>query len=267
MSAPGPRAMTPAPRWSPRCRAHHLYSCRSRPSGPELETNVRAPRDRRPTLATTNFVKSDGASRLRVSPLGAEVLVRRSGCPGSRATPLATPALRRSTRFARASTPPRHYVGNAGPRRSFSGIVAGSPVLPECTLDREDCEEDVGKATVPPDVVHAAFLGTGARRCPRASKETWSNMRWLGRHAPDSDEWDTSVGADVLGPLSPNATPASRGGVAHAAVRLCPPGSGEQGSSAGDALARKSHRVDLPASAPLASRLSIAIACTRRRGR
>jgi hypothetical protein len=48
----------------------------------------------------------------------------------------------------------------------------------------------------------AAFLGfRGSTLAVRAAKDTWSRMRGLGNAAlPISDGWDTSVGADVLGP-------------------------------------------------------------------
>jgi hypothetical protein len=47
-----------------------------------------------------------------------------------------------------------------------------------------------------------AFVGVrGTTIAARTSKDTWSRMRGLGSATlPISEDWDTSVGADVLGP-------------------------------------------------------------------
>jgi hypothetical protein len=48
----------------------------------------------------------------------------------------------------------------------------------------------------------AAFIGIpGTTVAVRTSKDTWTRMRGLGSATlPISEDWDTSVGADVLGP-------------------------------------------------------------------
>jgi hypothetical protein len=64
-------------------------------------------------------------------------------------------------------------------------------------------DETLGKATVPDRMsFSAAFVGIrGTTIAVRTSKDTWSRMRGLGSPTlPISEDWDTSVGADVLGP-------------------------------------------------------------------
>ena len=61
----------------------------------------------------------------------------------------------------------------------------------------------LAKANVPDRMsFSAAFVGIrGTTIAVRTSKDTWSRMRGLGSPTlPISEDWDTSVGADVLGP-------------------------------------------------------------------
>jgi hypothetical protein len=61
----------------------------------------------------------------------------------------------------------------------------------------------LAKANVPDRMSFSvAYVGIrGTTIGARTSKETWSNMRGLGSATlPISDDWDTSIGADVLGP-------------------------------------------------------------------
>jgi len=61
----------------------------------------------------------------------------------------------------------------------------------------------IGKGNVPDRLaLGVAFLGIkGTSIAARTAKDKWSNMRGLGSATlPISDAWDTSVGADVLGP-------------------------------------------------------------------
>jgi hypothetical protein len=61
----------------------------------------------------------------------------------------------------------------------------------------------LAKANVPDRMSFSvAFVGVrGTTIAARTSKETWSRMRGLGSATlPISEDWDTSVGADVLGP-------------------------------------------------------------------
>ncbi|MFL5608563.1 MAG: hypothetical protein ACJ8AD_19060, partial [Gemmatimonadaceae bacterium] len=113
-----------------------------------------------------------------------------------------------STRYAPAvDSSTVTYVGNA-----FSagvevytgryGVVAAS-YRRGGTLSLKGGDATIGKANVPDRLaLSAAYLGIrGTSIAVRAAHDTWSNMRGLGSATvPITDSWDTSVGADVLGP-------------------------------------------------------------------
>lgn len=113
-----------------------------------------------------------------------------------------------STRYARlADTSTVTYVGSA-----FSGgveVYAGRAAVfaasyrrgGDLTLKRGDTTKADARA---PDrlALSAAFLGVrGTTIAVRTARDTWSNMAGLGSSGlAIHDSWDTSVGADVLGP-------------------------------------------------------------------
>ena len=113
-----------------------------------------------------------------------------------------------STRFASLiDTATVGYTGNAysagievlaGKNLSLAASYRkGGPL----SLKRGDTT--LANAHVPDRVgFSAAFLGIkGTTVAVRTSKDTWSNMQSLGSSSLKiSDKWDTSVGADVLGP-------------------------------------------------------------------
>ena len=113
-----------------------------------------------------------------------------------------------STRYAGiVDTSTVTYVGNAysGGVEVYTGRYAvlaasyrrGGPL----SLKRGDTT--VSNARVPDRLaLSAAYLGIrGTSIAVRAAREEWSDMRGLGSAAlPISDAWDTSIGADVLGP-------------------------------------------------------------------
>jgi hypothetical protein len=113
-----------------------------------------------------------------------------------------------STRYARlVDTSTVTYVGNA-----FSGgleVYAGRAAVfaasyrrgGNLTLKRGDTTK--AEARVPDRLaLSAAFLGIrGTTIAVRTARDTWSNMAGLGSAGlAIHDSWDTSVGADVLGP-------------------------------------------------------------------
>jgi hypothetical protein len=113
-----------------------------------------------------------------------------------------------STRYAGiVDTATVTYVGNA-----YSGgveVYAGrSSVLTASyrrggPLSLKHGDTTLSTARVPDRLaLSAAYLGIrGTSLAIRTAKEQWSNMRGLGSASlPISDGWDTSVGADVLGP-------------------------------------------------------------------
>jgi hypothetical protein len=113
-----------------------------------------------------------------------------------------------STRYARlVDTSTVTYVGNA-----FSGgveLYAGRAAVfaasyrrgGNLTLKRGDTTK--AEARVPDRLaLSAAYLGIrGTTIAVRTARDTWSNMAGLGSSGLSiHDSWDTSVGADVLGP-------------------------------------------------------------------
>jgi len=179
-----------------------------------FETNVRGVQHvGDTTLATTNFFKSDGAIadvRLALAWVPAQWL-RLGGAVHAITGDNRLNNSQRfddSTRFAPLiDTSTVTYVGTAVSAGfelfagSFAGIAGSYRKGGSMSVKHGD--ETLSKANVPDRIsISAAFLGIkGTSIAARTSKDTWSNMRGLGSAAlPISDAWDTSVGADVLGP-------------------------------------------------------------------
>ncbi|MEO8561968.1 MAG: hypothetical protein ABI601_07835 [bacterium] len=179
-----------------------------------FETNVRGvQRIGDSTLATTNFFKSDGAiADVRVSLAWVPTSWLRLGVAGHAIT--GDNRLNNSQRFDDSTrfaplidTSTVTYVGTAVSAgfELFAGSVAGiaGSYRKGGSMSVKHGDETIATANVPDRMsISAAFLGIkGTTVGARTSKDTWSNMRGLGSPGlPISDAWDTSVGADVLGP-------------------------------------------------------------------
>jgi hypothetical protein len=125
-----------------------------------------------------------------------------------------------STRFARlVDTNTVTYVGNA-----FSGgveLYAGQQAVFAASyraggsLSLKHGDTTMAHAHVPDQLaLSAAYLGIrGTTLAVRTAHESWSRMNGLGSAAVSiHDGWDTSVGADVLGPRFANHSLQLRGG-------------------------------------------------------
>lgn len=164
-------------------------------------------------LPTTNFFKSDGAigdARLALSWAPANWI--RLGVAGHAITGdnrlRSTQQFDDSARYAAiVDTSTVTYVGTA--------VSAGTAVFIANTvglaasyrkggsMSVKHADTTLAKANVPDRMsFSAAFVGVrGTTIAVRTSKDTWSRMRGLGSpNLPISEDWDTSVGADVLGP-------------------------------------------------------------------
>jgi hypothetical protein len=164
-------------------------------------------------LPTTNFFKSDGAigdARLALSWAPASWI--RLGVAGHAITGdnrlRSTQQFDDSARYAAiVDTSTVTYVGTA--------VSAGTAVFIANTIGLaasyrrggamsvKHADTTLAKANVPDRLsLSAAFVGVrGTTIAVRTSKDTWSRMRGLGSPTlPISEDWDTSVGADVLGP-------------------------------------------------------------------
>jgi hypothetical protein len=179
-----------------------------------FETNVRGVQHiGDSTLATTNFFKSDGAiADVRVSLAWVPSRWLRLGVAGHAIT--GDNRLNNSQRFDDSTrfaplidTSTVTYVGTAVSAgfELFAGSVVGiaGSYRKGGSMSVKHGNETIGTANVPDRMsISAAFIGIkGTTIGARTSKDTWSNMRGLGSaELPISDGWDTSVGADVLGP-------------------------------------------------------------------
>jgi hypothetical protein len=179
-----------------------------------FETNVRGVQTvGDSSLATTNYFKSDGAiADVRVALAWVPSSWLRLGVAGHAIT--GDNRLNNSQRFDDSSrfaplidTSTVTYVGTAVSAgiELFAGSIAGvtATYRKGGSMSVKHGSETLAKANVPDRLsFSAAFLGIkGTSLAARASKDTWSNMRGLGSASlPISDGWDTSVGADVLGP-------------------------------------------------------------------
>ncbi|MEO6528217.1 MAG: hypothetical protein ABIP93_16465 [Gemmatimonadaceae bacterium] len=169
------------------------------------------------TLATTNTFISDGAIgdvRLSLSWVARPWLrlgVAAHAITGSNRLSNSQ-RFDDSTRFAPlVDTLTATYVGTAASVgfELFAGSVAGlaGSYRKGGSLSVKSGEQTVSKANVPDRMtLSAAFVGIkGTTIAARTSKDTWTRMRGLGSAGlPISDAWDTSVGADVLGPRLAN---------------------------------------------------------------
>lgn len=179
-----------------------------------FETNTRAfQKVGDTTLAATNTFKSDGAIgdvRVALAWIAQPWLrlgVSAHAIAGDNRV-RNTQIFDDSTRFAQLiDTATVGYTGNAytagfeliaGKNFSFAGSYRrGGPL----SLKRADTT--LSNAHVPDRVAFsAAFLGIrGTAIAFRTAKDSWSNMASLGStNLKITDAWDTSVGADVLGP-------------------------------------------------------------------
>jgi hypothetical protein len=165
------------------------------------------------TLASTNVFMSDGAiGDIRLSLAWIPVSWLHVGVAGHVITGdnrlSDSTHFDDSTRYAPAmDSSTVTYVGNAlsvGTEvytGSF-GVLAAS-YRRGGSLSLKSGGATLGQAHVPDRLaLSAAYLGIrGTSIAARAAYDKWSNMRGLGSAAlPIADSWDTSVGADVLGP-------------------------------------------------------------------
>jgi hypothetical protein len=113
-----------------------------------------------------------------------------------------------STRFARlADTTTLTYVGNAYSTGvevyTKNAVVLAASYRRGGHLSLKHGDTTKGRARVPDRLaLSAAYLGIrGTSLAVRAARDQWSNMQGLGSsRVRISDGWDTSIGADVLGP-------------------------------------------------------------------
>ena len=165
------------------------------------------------TLGTTNFFKSDGAiGDVRVALAWAPSAWLRLGVAGHAITGdnrlRSTQQFDDSARFAPiVDTSTVTYVGTAVSAgaaifvREAIGLAASYRRGGSMSVKRADTT--LGRANVPDRMSFSvAFIGIrGTTIAARTSKDTWTRMRGLGSSTlPISEEWDTSVGADILGP-------------------------------------------------------------------
>jgi hypothetical protein len=165
------------------------------------------------TLGTTNFFRSDGAiGDVRVALSWVPRSWIRLGVAGHAITGdnrlRSTQRFDDSVRFAAiVDTSTVTYVGTAVSAgaaifiRDAIGLAASYRKGGNMSVKRADTT--LGNANVPDRMsFSAAFVGVrGTTIAVRTSKDTWTNMRGLGSATlPINDDWDTSVGADVLGP-------------------------------------------------------------------
>ena len=165
------------------------------------------------TLGSTNFFKSDGAiGDVRLALSWAPKTWIRLGVAGHAIT--GDNRLRSSQQFDDSvqfapivDTTTVTYVGTAVSAgaalfiRDAIGLAASYRKGGSMSVKHADTT--LGNAHVPDRMSFSlAFVGIrGTTVAVRTSKETWTNMRGLGSATlPISDDWDTSIGADVLGP-------------------------------------------------------------------
>ena len=165
------------------------------------------------SLGTTNFFKSDGAiGDVRLALSWVPVGWLRLGIAGHAITGdnrlQSSQRFDDSVRFAPINdTSTVTYVGTAVSAgasvfiRNAVGLAASYRKGGAMSVKRADTT--LGKANVPDRLsFSAAFVGIrGTTIAARTSKDSWTRMRGLGSPTlPISEEWDTSVGADILGP-------------------------------------------------------------------
>ena len=164
-------------------------------------------------LATTNFFKSDGAiGDVRLALAWTPANWIRLGAGAHAITGdnrlRSTQQFDDSARFATIiDTSTVTYVGtavSAGVDLFLANTVAlGASFRKGGSMSVKHGDTTLSKANVPDRMSFSiGYIGIrGTTIAARTSKDTWSNMRGLGSLTlPISDDWDTSVGADVLGP-------------------------------------------------------------------
>jgi len=164
-------------------------------------------------LSTTNFFKSDGAiGDVRVALSYVPKSWIRLGVAGHAITGdnrlRSTQQFDDSAQFAAiVDTTTVTYVGTAVSAgvtlfiRNAVGLAASYRKGGSMSVKHADTT--LGKANVPDRMsFSAAFVGIpGTTVAVRTSKDTWTRMRGLGSSTlPINEGWDTSVGADILGP-------------------------------------------------------------------
>ena len=165
------------------------------------------------TVATTNTFKSDGAiGDVRAALAWTPTTWVRLGIAGhiiSGSNRLRTAEVfDDSVRFAAiADTTTITYVGSAlsAGVELFAGSVAAFAVSYRKgnSMSVKHQDTTITNANVPDGIsMSAAFIGIkGTMLAVRTSKDSWSRMQGLGSaNLAITDGWDTSVGADVLGP-------------------------------------------------------------------
>jgi hypothetical protein len=164
-------------------------------------------------LPTTNFFKSDGAiGDVRLSLAWSPAVWIRLGVAGHAITGdnrlRSTQQFDDSARYASiVDTSTVTYVGTAV-SAGTALFIANSIGLAASyrkggAMSVKHADTTLAKANVPDRMSFSvAFVGIrGTTIGVRTSKDTWSRMRGLGSSTlPISEDWDTSVGADVLGP-------------------------------------------------------------------
>jgi hypothetical protein len=162
---------------------------------------------------TTNFFKSDGAiGDVRLALAWTPANWIRLGVAGHAITGdnrlRSTQQFDDSARFASIiDTATVTYVGTAI-SAGTALFIANSVGLAASyrkggSMSVKHADTTLAKANVPDRMSFSiAYVGIrGTTIAVRTSKDTWSRMRGLGSPTlPISEDWDTSVGADVLGP-------------------------------------------------------------------
>jgi hypothetical protein len=164
-------------------------------------------------LPTTNFFKSDGAiGDVRLALAWAPANWIRLGVAGHAITGdnrlRSTQQFDDSARYASiVDTSTVTYVGtavSAGTALFIANTIGlAASYRKGGAMSVKHADTTLAKANVPDRMSFSvAFVGVrGTTIAARTSKETWSRMRGLGSATlPISEDWDTSVGADVLGP-------------------------------------------------------------------
>jgi hypothetical protein len=164
-------------------------------------------------LPTTNFFRSDGAiGDVRLALAWAPANWIRLGVAGHAITGdnrlRSTQQFDDSARYASIiDTSTVTYVGTAV-SAGTALFIANSIGLAASyrkggAMSVKHADTTLAKANVPDRMsFSAAFVGVrGTTIAARTSKDSWSRMRGLGSATlPISEDWDTSIGADVLGP-------------------------------------------------------------------